>query len=492
MSVNETEQQQKPKETVLDPNRMARLIARKHLVRYYNGGWFKWDVNRFRPIKSVDTDYLVGTTLKHVIDTQFITDDNGMAKRLTRTMRADALAALKEVVYLPSASRIPFWTDGSEGNAPMFAMANGLIKQADAINGNATLYPHVPGYFNTMLFPYDYDPSATAPRWEAFLKQVLENDAERINILQELAGYLLIPSNEQHKFFMLLGSGANGKSAVIRVLEGLVGEENRSAVSLGVFGERFALMTTVGKLLNVCPEADETDEPPMGLMKQYIAGDTITVDVKYNDPITIIPTARLVIAANSRPKFLDTSDGLWRRLVAIPFRVTIPEAQQDKQIFGKLLAELPGIFNWALVGLQRLQDRGMFTQSTLVTQEVAGYKLENNPAHQFLIENGYVQGGPDDFVVFPKLYEDYATWCKDFGYRPKNHRNFGKEVSTLFPQSERAQRTVGMTKGIRVRTGILRLNQQLAPEGDEVAQDFSEVKETSQRVIAEAFAALKR
>jgi putative DNA primase/helicase len=166
-------------------------------------------------------------------------------------------------------------------------------------------------------------------------------------------------------------------------------------------------------------------------------------------------TAKLVVAANSRPKFLDSSEGLWRRLVAIPFRVVIPEAHQDKHIASKLLEELPGIFNWALIGLQRLQSRGVFTESELVRQAVAAYKLESNPARLFLTEYGLEAAPESEFVVFPELYAAYVHWCIANGHKKiRPSTEFGKEVTAMFPDSETKQRTVHGARGVRVRTGL--------------------------------------
>ena len=284
---------------------------------------------------------------------------------------------------------------------------------------------------------------------------MLEGDAERVAIIQELYGYVLTPGNSMHKFFLLEGSGANGKSVVLQVLEGLVGKENTSAVPLGLFGHRFQLWPTVNKLLNLAPEADKNDRPDAGILKQFVGGDSLTIDRKGVAQITVRATAKLVVAANSRPKFLDSSEGLWRRLVAIPFRVVIPEGEQDKHLVSKLLHELPGIFNWALIGLQRLQARGVFTESELVRQAVATYKLESNPARLFLRDYGLEAAADTEFVVFPELYTSYVQWCIANGH--KNIRpstEFGKEVTAVSPDSETRQRTVRGVRGVRVRAGV--------------------------------------
>jgi putative DNA primase/helicase len=272
---------------------------------------------------------------------------------------------------------------------------------------------------------------------------VLEGDPERIAVIQELFGYCLVPGNWLHKFFLFEGQGANGKSVALKMLEAMLGRDNISSVPLGLFGERFQLVSTIGKLANIAPEADSSDKPHMGMLKAFTAGDTITIDRKNLTSVQVVPTAKLVIAANSRPTFVDRSEGLWRRLVPVPFNVTIPEDKQDKRLTEKLAMELPGIFNWALKGLKRLNHQGRFTESTLVKAATEEYKLECNPVRLFLAEVG-LQADPsgDRFVEVNDLYGSYAQWSKANGFQSLNSSNFGKELRKSFPKVKRTQRTV--------------------------------------------------
>ena len=61
-------------------------------------------------------------------------------------------------------------------------------------------------------------------------------------------------------------------------------------------------------------------------------------------------THNIWLAANHKPQVRGTDHGIWRRIKLIPFTVIIPDDQQDKELLNKLLAELPGILNWALAG----------------------------------------------------------------------------------------------------------------------------------------------
>ena len=120
------------------------------------------------------------------------------------------------------------------------------------------------------------------------------------------------------------GEGANGKSVVCEILTAMLGEENVSNVPLEIFGERFQLAASLGKLANIASEVGELKSVAEGFLKQFTGGDRMLFDRKGLLPIHARPTARLVLATNNRPRFSDRSAGLWRRMILLPFNVTIP------------------------------------------------------------------------------------------------------------------------------------------------------------------------
>ena len=67
------------------------------------------------------------------------------------------------------------------------------------------------------------------------------------------------------------------------------------------------------------------------------------------------------MAGNHKPVIRGDDDGIWRRLQLIPFTETIPEAERDPRLPDKLLAELPGILNWALQGCRDWRAEGTAT-----------------------------------------------------------------------------------------------------------------------------------
>jgi putative DNA primase/helicase len=382
----------------------------------------------------------MSAAIKAEVDSSNLVTSGGEAYRVTKGVINNVIAAMSgEHLIEDDGMGQPKWL-GTASVGPLLAFENGLLNLDSYLAGHRALNPLTPEWFSAVLFPYGYEPNAQAARWLEFINEVLEGDQERINLLQEWFGYLLTPDTSLHKFLVLEGDGANGKSVVLEVLGAMLGEKNISHVPLGMFGERFQLTPTLAKLANIAPEADEGESPNIGTLKQFTGGDRMYFDRKGVPGIQAKPTARLVVATNNPPSFADLSAGLWRRMLLIPFRVTIAPEKQDRELARKLREELPGIVNWALEGLRRLRQQNRFTEPAVSVEALAEYRSENNPAGLFLAD--CVESAVEAVVHSDVLYGAYKAYCKANGYTTTlNGKQFGKEVKRRFPLALRTRLT---------------------------------------------------
>lgn len=334
------------------------------------------------------------------------------------------------------------------------------------------IVPHSPHWFSRTCLPYAYDPAATCPTWLRIIDQNLESDADRIALLQEWFGYNLLPDCSYQKFMLLEGEGANGKSVILKVLETILGEQNVSSVPLENFGERFQLTETLGKLANICPDLNEIDRVCEGHLKAFTSGDRMQFERRYREGISAVPTARCTFSMNNRPRLSDRSEGVWRRMLLISFNRPVPENEKirsmDTAKFWIDSGELPGILNWAIEGLFRLHFQYRFTEPESSRRVIAEYRIENNPAAQFLTEN-YMEHERAQTTT-SSVYDAYVKFCKANGYREFGERTFGKEVKRLFPTIERAY--VGpRTNRFYVYRGLVS-QAAFNPDTGEVTTDF--------------------
>lgn len=431
-----------------DPHRLALIYLRLRrmagggwTLRFYRDEWWVWEGTRYRQLPPSELRADVTNGIKTEFD-RFAgrlsrADDakKPTAAKVTRSILSNVTQALQGLVLVPGDRDQPCWLTLPADGGRTIAMANGLVAIDRLLDRTgAVLQPHSPNWFSTVCMPYEYQPDADCPQFLAFVREVLEDDEERITLLRQWFGYLLAGDTSLQKFLMLVGEGANGKTVIVAVLTALLGESNVSTVPLELFGERFQLTATLGKLANLVPEVGAIGRVAEGFLKAFVAGDRMYFDRKNLPGIDARPTARLMLATNTLPPFADRSGGVWRRLMILPFRVTIPPDRQDPHLATTLLGELPGIFNWAIEEWRQLR-RGRFIEPRVSREALNEYRIVSNPAHTFLLEE--VRSSRGSTVSCLELYEGYRAWCESNGQKHVPNTQFGKEVIRAFPRVKR-------------------------------------------------------
>ncbi|MHC4495138.1 MAG: DNA primase family protein [Planctomycetota bacterium] len=331
------------------------------------------------------------------------------------------------------------WMDGVNG-AKVVSVANGNISFSDSDDeGRHLLLLHSPQYFTLTKLPYDYDPDAKCSDWLMFLDDVMVGRQDYILLLQQWCGYLFRPDLREQKFLLCTGEGANGKGVFFEVVQALVGEDNCSQVGLSRFGSPFALHSTLGKVVNVTNESSHIIEHEAeNVLKSIVAGDRFTFERKFKESISAVPTSKIMIATNSLPRFNDRTEGVWRRMLYVPFDKTIAEESQIKHLADLLKEELPGILNWGLKGLRLLNGAGSFKVPEANKELIEQYRRDSDPARAFLLEN-YTTSPNGEDIACGDLYQEYNAFCEENGCRPMNNRTFGQQVRRIFPDTERAR-----------------------------------------------------
>ena len=291
---------------------------------------------------------------------------------------------------------------------------NGLY---DWIEGK--LLPHTFEYLSTIRIPIEYNPEATCPTVDYFLNSTLPADC--VPIAEELFGYALISYVRFEKAFMFTGTGANGKSTFLTLLEKFVGSGNVSKVPLQDLDEhRFKRAELFGKLLNLFADLDARDLQSSMYFKTIVSGDAIDAERKFQDPFFFRPFARLAFSANEVPLSPDNSYAYFRRWCIIPFPKRFEGKDADKSLADKLTepAELSGLFNRALNGLHRLFSNEGFTESETIKVSLNDYKKQNDTVAAFV--NDCCVFDSNSQIERGELYTAYDTYCKAEGYQALN------------------------------------------------------------------------
>jgi P4 family phage/plasmid primase-like protien len=412
------------------------LIARQYYdddgsrLRWYRQNWYTFDgkIYKIKPEYSLEAEVL-----------EYVQLGEGR-RQATKSYRDNVIRNLQSRCHVDSSVELPALENNSKWSTlpDHIVVTNGILSIDAVFNDvlDEALWLHEPGFFSTVALSFAFDVNADCPKWRSFLEQILPDSASRL-LLQEIFGYCLTFDVAQQKFFIFEGPGGNGKGVVLNTLTALLGEANVSSLGLEVFSHTHGLELTLGKLVNITGDVGELDKVAEGTLKLFTGCDMLHFNPKYKNPFSARATARIIIATNVRPPFRDRSDGIWRRLVLLPFPVTIPEEQQNKKLADELKAELAGILNWSIDGAKRLREQRVFTEPSASREAKQEYQLESNPARSFLHESYTFDS--NSTIETTTLYYAYQHFCEMNGYKPLNEANLGKEVRRCFPEVKRTK-----------------------------------------------------
>ena len=211
----------------------------------------------------------------------------------------------------------------------------------------------------------------------------------------------------------------------------LGGDENVSNYSLqnltndtGYFRAMLA-----NKLVNYASEINGKLEA--SIFKQLVSGEPVDARLPYGKPFTLTDYAKLIFNCNELPKDTEQTNAFFRRFLIVPFELTIPEAEQDKELPKKIIEnELSGVFNWVLAGLRRLLSQKKFTDSETVNRQLEDYKKQSDSVQMFLEDENYIQS-LSEWTPLTDLYKSYRAYCNDSGYRPCSNRTVSERLKNL-------------------------------------------------------------
>jgi len=305
----------------------------------------------------------------------------------------------------------------------------------------------------TFQLPVWYNPDADCPFFKQFLEDVLMY--EDIPLVQEMFGYCLLRDYPIHKAFMLYGTGRNGKSTLLRILQGMLGKENVTSPSLQeILSDRFAKAELFGKLANIHADIPSTVLKNTGAFKMLTGQDLIHAQHKFRDPFSFTNTAKLIYSCNELPRTTDYTPAFFSRWIIVQFPRTF---EQDDPLTDQFLAdkiinsELSGVFNWALEGLQRLLLNGKFSKSKSQQEIENKWIRATDSLASFIRDRIETEAG--SIITKEEFYNQYLDYCDAEGMKVEAKNSVGSRLPTLIPGVQSAKARVG-GKSVRVWRGI--------------------------------------
>ncbi len=166
--------------------------------------------------------------------------------------------------------------------------------------------------------------------------------------------------------------------------------------------------------------------------------DTIDIDRKYREPWTGKLPTRLMILSNELPNFGDSSGVIAKRFVVLNMTVSWLGKEDPPTLFDRLVAEMPGILNWALNGLARLEAKGgRLTEPACSREAVTTMQDTASPTSAFIRERCLT--GPTCSVPVDTLWAVWREWAEDNGVRAVGTKQmFGRNLLSVVPPSSTA------------------------------------------------------
>ena len=410
--------------------------------------WLQWDGRRWRPDGKERVFTRAAAMVRTLAACAETVEDADEREALRRhAMRSESVSRLSSMLRV-AGGLLAVQPELLDSQPWLLNCGNGTVDLR-----KREVRPHDRADLLTRIVPVDYDEGAACPLWERFLDRIFDRNAELIAFVQRAVGYSLTGLNTEQVLFLAVGTGANGKSTFLEILRHILGDYATNA-EFSTFlkrdgdGARNDLARLAGARLVTASEPERGKPLAESLVKQLTGGDAVTVRFLFKEFFEYLPIFKVWLVANNLPGIFGSDGGIWRRLLLIPFNVSIPEAERDRDLPQKLRAELPGILSWAIRGCQRWQSEGLGVPIG-VREATAEYRELMDPIPGFL--TGFCELGSAFTVLAKDLYAAYLRWAEQSGEPPLSQKGLANRLQDQGLRPTRGTRGVRAWRGLRLR-----------------------------------------
>lgn len=331
---------------------------------------------------------------------------------------------------------------------PMFKANDNADDKVNVPNGmvcveTGNLVPHDENYMSTIRINIPYVEGAHNFPFEKAVSTIMGHDADLIASLQEQMGYLCLSTSTKAECILIwLGNGSNGKSLISKIAIELAGKENVCHLSLQETQGKFGSANLINKVANISTESNFGRGMSLNAekAKAISSGDPIMAERKGEQSFPFRPFATLLYCVNTLPYTDERNPALYRRTIITPFDMQFCDSpdpsdpmqqQKDRFLYEKIMdAGMPGILNWALEGLKRLQANNyVFTKAEKSEKCLREYQIESDSVTAFIEEPCVVIKEEREEVG--RLYSAYKGYCAGEGNTPCTKKKFLSRLRML-------------------------------------------------------------
>ena len=394
------------------------------------GKWIRWTGQKWEMDDGKSIVQAAILTARKMIDKAQGMADNERQEFIKHSLRSESGHRLNQMISL--AASFPFVQidlEKLDSHPLLFNCQNGTL---DLATGD--FRGHSKDDFLTQISPVSYDPGKGCPKWNEHLETILMGNANLISFIQLASGYSLGGLMDERCFFLLYGSGRNGKSTTIKTIAQILGDYAvRTSVEtiLTKPGNQIPsdLAALRGKRFAYTGESEEGRRLAESLIKDVTGQEAIAARFLYGEWFNFIPRFKLWVSSNHLPQIKGTDHAIWDRVRRIDFTYRIPEENQRpmemfiQETFGP---EFSGILNWMVQGFRDWKQFGLFTPEEVKTA-TESYKTEMDILAQFLAECCIREKIGE--ILSKELYGIYVKWCEDNGERAISQNKFSLRLT---------------------------------------------------------------
>lgn len=274
---------------------------------------------------------------------------------------------------------------------------------------------------------------ATCPQWLRFLDQIFIHDTETIECVQRLLGCTLLGLATEEILIICYGHGSNGKSVFSNVVHKIMGGyaitappsllTARRQDDTGPRNDLAALAGARYVSINEMQAGDRLDEQ---VVKMLAGREPISARFLHQEFFEFTPSFTPWLRTNHKPIITGLDDGIWRRLVLLPFSRKFADHEKDPVLEQKLLDEQDAILMWMVEGAKMYLKDGI-KLSPRMRSELSTYRSESDLLGEFLSDQTTAK--PTGKANQGTLYKNYREWCEECGIRPLSKKTFTQRLT---------------------------------------------------------------
>ena len=274
------------------------------------------------------------------------------------------------------------------------------------------------------------DASIPTPLWSAFLVKITGDDKDYQEFLMRVFGYGLTAVTIEHAMFFLHGGGSNGKTTLLNTVANIMGDYH-CAAPIETFTESSTdrhpteLAMLRGARVVTATETEENRYWAEAKIKKLTGGDSIRARFMKQDFFEYTPQFKLAIAGNKKPSLRGVDEAIRRRFNMLPFTVTIPEAERDRDLLEKLEGEWPGIMAQLIAGCLDWQVQGL-SQPTVVTEATGEYFQDQNLTERWIADCCERVATAEERIS--ELFRSWGCWAEDNGEKTGTSKQLSERL----------------------------------------------------------------